>query len=117
MEFHGIIVENSLGDPSIGKSWDIIEQEVDGNWVMDLIRVSENDLDNFIKNLQNNMNKGTWYAHFYNHDGSKLVVVFKEKVFKTNNKKENWGEIMKYGKDLNIPIEQLDFLPNTFASE
>jgi hypothetical protein len=116
MEYHGIIVNKSLKDESIVSSWDVIGQK-EGGLILYKVSVQEENLDRFIRDFQTNINKGSWYAHFYNEDGSKLIVVFKEKLFETDNRKENWKTIVEYGKSLNVPAEQLDFVPNSFSTE
>lgn len=116
MEYHGIIVNKSLKDESVVLNWDVIGIR-EGEWILYKISIKEEDLKRFIKDFQANMSEGTWYAHFYNEDGSKLIVVFKEKVFETDKNKENWTDIVEYGKNLNIPLEQLDFTPSSFSSE
>ncbi len=115
-EFHGIIVNKSLKNESVVDTWNVIGKKK-GNWVLYKVSVNEDDLNSFIKKLQSNMAKGAWYAHFYNKNGSKIIVVFKEKVFETSNNKENLNKIVQYGKSLGIPLEQLDFIPSTFTSE
>lgn len=66
-----------------------------------------------MKEVQDAMQEGSWYAHFYNQDGSKLVVVFKNKIIDI----EDTEEISRIGQELKIPLEQMDFAPRNFQEE
>lgn len=116
-EYHAIIVDKSLKNPKIIQGFNVVGQKAAGTWQLYKISVQESDLEKVIKQIQDNMAEGTWYLHFYNKDGSKLIIVFKDKIFRTDNNSENWSEAIKYGKSLDIPKEQLDFVPNAFADE
>ena len=115
--FHLIIVDKSLKDVTALKRFEILSQTTDGGWVMYKLAVKENNLAETIKFLQPNMNEGNWYFHAYNEDGSKLVIVFKNRAFRTDNDPKHWGSAIKYGISLGTPEEQLDFTPNTFTAE
>lgn len=116
-EFHAIIVDKSQKDLEIFQNLNIIGKKLDEDWILYRISVLESELEKIIKVLQDNMLDSTWYFHFYNTDGSKLIIVFKERTFYTDNNKENWKESIEYGESLGIPKEQLDFYPNTFLEE
>ena len=116
-EFHAIIVDKSLRDLGILNQLNVIGETTDDDWTLYKIAVPEEDIKKTAKLIQGNLAEGSWYFHFYNEDGSKLIVVFREKTFKTDNKPENWNEAIKYGASLSIPKEQLDFYPNNFAAE
>lgn len=115
--FHLIIVDKSQKDVTALKRFDIISQTTDGGWVIHKIAVKENSLTKTIKFIQSNMNEGNWYFHAYNKDGSRLIIVFKNQVFQTDNNPKNWSTAIKYGVSLGTPQEQLDFFPNTFKNE
>lgn len=116
-EFHAIIVDKSLIDLNLLNKLNVINQKTDGGWILYKISVASTNIDNTIKEIHGNMVEGNWYFHFYNKDGSKLIIVFRDKTFETNNNPSNWTPIIEYGESLGIPIEQLDFVPNTFDSE
>jgi hypothetical protein len=118
-EFHSIVIDQSQKDSNIFQNLNIIGQKTSSssNWILYKISVLDTDLNETIKNLQDNMSEGNWYLHFYNKDGSKLIIVFREKIFYTDNNKQNWKEAINYGESLGIPKEQLDFFPNTFIDE
>jgi hypothetical protein len=116
-EFHAILVDKSLSDQSIMNDLKIISHKNDGGWVLYKIKAAEQDLDLLISKIQSIMNPGGWYFHFYNNDGSKLIVVFRDKFFKISNDQSTWTDAINHGQKLGTPIEQLDFVPNTFNSE
>lgn len=116
-EFHALIVDKSLVNLDILDDLIVLDQTTAGSWVIYKILIKESDLISTISKIQSQMRKGNWYLHIYNSDGSKLVVVFKNKFFVTDNNPINWSEILAYGKEVGAPAEQLDFIPNRFQDE
>ena len=116
-DFHAVLVNKSLKDLSILNKFKIIGQKIDGSWTLYKIAVESNNLEKAIKELQINMSEGSWYFHFYNQDGSKLIIIYRDKVFETDNNPNNWLDAINYGTSLGIPVEQLDFVPNIFKNE
>lgn len=108
-EYHGIIVDASQKNKSVFKNLEIIGEKQAGSWILYKINVEPKKLDEIIKTLQQNMAQGNFYFHFYKNN--KLIVVFKNRIFKTETNKSTWNEIIQYGKNLGIPEEQLDFYP------
>lgn len=113
MEFHGIIVNKSLKDEGKIRNWEVIGQKQDDDWILYKIKVGESNLTNLMKEVQESMADGPWYAHFYNQDGSKLLAVFKNEIVDI----ENTDEISRIAQELKIPLEQMDFAPRNFAEE
>lgn len=107
-EYHGIIVDASQRDRSIFNKLKILGKKKDEDWVLYKIEVKSRDIKKIIKELQENMIDG-FYFHFYKDD--ELIVVFKKKIFKIKTDKSTWNEVIKYGKSLGIPEEELDFYP------
>jgi len=116
-DFHLIIVDKSQKDVTAVKRFDILSQTNDEDWVIYKLRIKENNLKDTVRFLQENLNNGNWYFHAYNEDGSKLIVVFKNRIFHTDKDSNHWNTIIDYGVSQGTPKEQLDFSPNTFASE
>lgn len=115
-EFHAVIVDKSLVNVDILEGLKVLSVK-GGDWTLYKISVNENELIEVIKLVQSQMNDGAWYFHFYNRDGSRLMVVFKYKVFETNNNPATWSDILAYGEELGVPSGQLDFIPNRFEDE
>jgi len=117
-EFHAIIVDKSLMSLEVLKDLKLLSQDVpSGNWTLYKISVNENDLISTIKKIQPLIDEGGWYFHFYNSDGSRLVVAFKDKIFELTNNPTTWSEAIDYGVSLGVPLEQLDFAPTRFEDE
>lgn len=116
-EFHAIIVDKSQKDITLFQDLNVISKKFDEDWILYKISVQEEDLKAIVNRIQKNMVNNSWYFHFYNENGSRLVIVFKEKIFETDNNKKNWKDAILYGESLNIQKEQLDFFPNTFLEE
>jgi hypothetical protein len=107
-KYHGIVVDVSQKDKSIFHKLKVIGNKEDDGWTLYKIESNQKDIEKVIKQLQENMVEG-FYFHFYS--GEELIVVFNHKIFKVKTDKSTWGEIIKYGKSLNIPEQQLDFYP------
>jgi hypothetical protein len=84
-------------------------------WTHYLIVVEESEIEDVIKEVKENLIFPGFYAHLYNRDGSKVIVIFPHRVFRTS--KENLREVKEYGRKLGIPEEQLDIKPLTFEEE
>ena len=115
-EFHAIIVDKSLKSLDILNNLNVLSEK-GGDWSLFKVSSTEDELFDTIRQLQSQMNDGKWYFHFYNRDGSKMIVVYKENIFETTNNPAKWSDILEYGKELGIPEEQLDFAPNRFEDE
>lgn len=116
--YHGIILDFEFKDPLYPESFKIFAKQIssDREWILYGVEVSDEDIDMVIQDIQRNMKSDEpYYAHFYNEE--EMIVVFKEKVFKVASHSSSWSEIIKYGKELGIPEEQLDFWPNRFQDE
>jgi len=114
-EYHGIIVDVSQKDKSIFNRLKILGQKEDEGWILYKIGVKKEDIEQIIKQLQENMVEGTFYFHLYKDE--EFIIVFKEKIFRIKIDKSTWKEVFEYGKTLNIPEEQLDFYPCNIKDE
>src|SRR3989344_90511 len=77
MNYTGVIVEESLKSQKILKDFKIIKTEVseDETWHMHTVCATKEQLEK----LSQELNSGTWYAHFWNEND--IVVVFQNKIF------------------------------------
>jgi len=106
MNYTGVIVEESLKSQKILKDFKIIKTEVseDETWHMHTVCATKEQLEK----LSQELNSGTWYAHFWNEND--IVVVFQNKIFAFQ--KDDFAgrrEVIVYGMLSGIPEEQLDF--------
>lgn len=122
-DFHGIVMSVSLQDPALIETFDVIGQLAlaEGALILYKVRVSPGELDTAIAALQANLRASApgfehgFYAHFYNDE--KLMVVFRERVFRQTPDPATWGDALAYGRALGIDERQLDFAPCRFADE
>ncbi len=115
-KFHGILVNMAFTDITYPTQFTLFGQQKSGDWILYGIEISRERLDHSIAQIQTNMREDEpFYAHLY--DDEMLVVIFKNRVFIVTSHSSSWGEIKRYGKELNIPQEQLDFWPNRFQDE
>lgn len=114
--YHGIVIDQEFSDPAFIEKLKVFARKQDGNWGIYGIEVAEGDLEKTIKETQMIMKSDqNWYTHFYSD--TEMLVVFKNKIFKVTPHASSWSEIITFGKELNIPEEQLDFWPNRFQDE
>ncbi|MEM5814333.1 MAG: hypothetical protein QXD77_00775 [Candidatus Aenigmatarchaeota archaeon] len=114
MEYHGIIVAESLKDKSILQKLNVIGRSKGRDWTLCKISVPGKDLERTLEMLRANMADG-FYFHFYG--GDELIAVFKKRTFRVKTDKSTWKELLDYGKKLGIPEKQLDFSPCRFEDE
>ncbi|MFA5303368.1 MAG: hypothetical protein WC393_02420 [Candidatus Nanoarchaeia archaeon] len=119
MDFKGVIIEESLKDKEILKSVTILNTEVEKvtdehqtswlkRWTLHTIIVPEEMADKFAKKLSESLDdEHNWYADFKND--STHYIIFKNKVFKIDRKRNEYEKVVKYGSSLGIPDYQLDF--------
>lgn len=114
--YHGILIDQEFIDKTFPKSFKVFAHKQDGSWGIYGVEVEDSKLDETIKRIQENLKKTEpWYAHFYND--KELVVIFSNMLFRVEPHSSSWHPIIKYGRGLNIPKEQLDFWPNRFQDE
>ena len=123
--YHSIIIEESLRNPEILRSFKILktkfvagEKPDEVPWHMHIVEIPE-PIEKNIKRIQEAMvAEKPYYFHIYN-EGKTLIVVFKDKVFYLDpNNQSTWQKTRRYGAaKLNIPAEQLDFSPRKISEE
>ena len=117
-DYHGIIIKQSLRDPSILDSVRILGKKSAKNWTMLRVLIRDEGLENFAKLVQANLlteNKVPYYAHFYNQQD--LIVIFPDRVFRIKPDKKTWGSAVRYGRSIGISERELDFKPCRFEDE
>lgn len=114
--YHGIIIDQSFTDLTFPETFKKFAKRQDGDWGIYGVEVDDSDIEVVMGKIQDKMKSDEpWYAHFYNDE--KLIVVFKDKVFRVEPNQSSWLPIIEYGQNLQIPVEQLDFWPNRFQDE
>lgn len=110
----GIVIEQSLADPSWLDTVELVhrEKDPDGTWVFLVVRVPEAESAAAFARLRSALQRDdAWYAHFFR--GTELVVVFRDAVVATTTDPATWGPATAHGARLGIPAAQLDFRPHT----
>jgi hypothetical protein len=117
-QYHGIIVEEGLEDPTLVASLLVLGKKRGREWTLVRVGVEELSLPALITRLQSSLRvEGgvPFYAHFYRP--RELIVVFPEAVFRITPGKETWSPAVTYGASAGIPVEELDFSPCRFEEE
>ena len=113
--WHGILINKEFRNEKFIKRFKIFDKKLDGSWEIYGIELSDDQVEQTIKSVQQAMKSVYWYSHLYND--KKLVVIFKDKVFTVTPNSKSWKSIIKHGRKVGIPDEQLDFRPNKFRDE
>jgi hypothetical protein len=107
--YKGTIVEESLVDKKALESFRILntietdEENLAEHWHIHKVEGDEIS----IQKLADSMKAGPWYAHFWSEE--RLIAVFRGKVLTGPNTSSTLKKFAKYGADIGIPKEQLDF--------
>lgn len=122
MNYKGVIIEESLENLDVLKGIRILNTEIEPvteghktpwtkRWTMYTVEIPESEADNFAEEMSKSLDsKHDWYADFKNDKTH--YVVFRDKVFAIDrSKKEQYGEVVKYGVSVGMPDYQLDFSP------
>ena len=122
MNYKGIIIEESLEDPSILSELEIIETKVIPvgpeqktpwllQWTLHTVEFSDDKADRIADEISKSIDAQhpQWYADFKND--THHYIVFLMKVFKIELADvRTYEEAKKFGHHLGIPSEQLDFI-------
>jgi hypothetical protein len=117
-EYHGIIVQEGLRDPSALDTVTVLGETRGRVWRLLRVGVPERLLPTAIAKMQATLKvEGgvPFYVHFYRRD--ELVVVFPDRVFRATPRKETWAPMLAYRRAVGIPDGQLDFAPCRFEDE
>lgn len=124
MNYTGVVIEESLEDKSVLNDVKIVETEVEPvtekhktpwikQWTLHTVEIRESLADSVAEKISQSLDhEHSWYADFKND--SFHYVIFRDKFFKVDrSKREQYGDVTKYGISLGIPDYQLDFSPHT----
>ncbi len=116
--WHGILVDSAFEDPTFPSTLKVFAKRTSKSmgWVLYGVEIQDYELPDVINKIQSLMKSDKpYYSHFYND--LIVVVAFKDKTFEVEPNSSTWIPVIDYGKQLNIPEEQLDFWPNRFQDE
>lgn len=117
-DYHGIIVQEGLRNPSVLDGVTVLGEKRGRVWQLFRVGVPETLLPTVIAKIQANLrieDGVPFYVHFYRSD--ELVVVFPDCVFRVTPRKETWAPVLTYGRSVGLPDGQLDFAPCRFEDE
>lgn len=111
MQYDGTVVEESLLDNRFLNKLEVLGVHIssaevpENRWHLYKVKVSEDD----IASLATQLKPKHWYMHFWN--GNDVIAVFPGKTFRfKHSDKATWESAIEYGKSIDIPEEQLDFI-------
>ncbi|MEK9143423.1 MAG: hypothetical protein AAB481_02230 [Patescibacteria group bacterium] len=121
MNYKGIIIAESLDDPSILQDVKIVKTNVEEvtkrhqtpwlkQWTLHTVEIPEEKADEFAEKISRSFDKNhpNWYGDFKNDRYH--FIVFSNKVFKVDlSNPALYKETKIYGVSLGIPDYQLDF--------
>ena len=117
-EYHGILVEEGLQDPSVLRMVEVLGRKRGGDWSLVRVGVGAAHLPEVLDRVRRSLKTVDgvpFYAHFYRD--AELVVVFPDRVFRATPDRVTWGPAVEYGMSVGIPAEELDFRPCRFEDE
>jgi hypothetical protein len=120
MEYHGNLLSTEFKNKEFLKEFIILEKRksLKNLWIHYLVVIPEEKLEEAIKKIQKNLLPEKYYAHLYNEDGSDIIMIFPERVFRLSLKDtQKWQELKKYMLKFGIPEDQTDIKPRTFSEE
>lgn len=122
MSYQGVIIEESLTDPSVLKEvhvlWSVVEPvtaedgtpELD-HWTLHTFEVDDTQAEALAKRLCDGLDdgkRGHWFADFKND--AKHYVVFPGKIFCVDRSETDaYKPVTLYGLSVGIPAQQLAF--------
>lgn len=122
--FKGVIIEESLADPSVLEEVKILSTKVEEvtekhqtpwlqQWTLHTVEVKADKADYIAEKLSQVLDTShdDWYADYKNEKIH--YVIYTNKVFKINRKsKGEYQKATEYGISLGIPDYQVDFADN-----
>lgn len=123
MDYMGIIIEESLHDPSILKRMRILSTKVEWvtahhqtpwlqQWTLHTVSIPANEMHDIAKVISQALEeRSSWYADFKNDKTH--YIVYRGRVFTVDrSKKEEYDAATAYGIAQGIPKHQVDFSPD-----
>ncbi|TAK04756.1 hypothetical protein EPO33_02040 [Patescibacteria group bacterium] len=121
--YKGIIIEESLREPSVLNDVDILETNIEQvtdshqtpwlkQWTLHTVEIAEDKAEKVVQKLSTSLisDPSSWYADFKNP--TTHVIIFPGRIFRINRSKpEEYDLVKAYGMSLGIPEHQVDFSP------
>jgi hypothetical protein len=125
MSYRGVVIAESLEDPSVLRDLVIVETKVEpvtdahrtpwvAQWTLHTVEVSDDSAEAVAEKLSTAIDgtrQGHWYADF--KDDRTHYVVYRNRIFRVDRRDvRNYDEPRRHGLALGIPEYQLDFSPD-----
>lgn len=122
--FRGVIIEESLRDPSLLSRVKILSTRTSEvtekhktpwlkKWTLHSVEIQRAAVEEISKAISENIDEHhshSWYADY--DDGEVHYIIFPRKIFRIDMRSEaQYAEAKKYGIGLGIPPYQVDFHP------
>ncbi len=119
--YKGTIIEESLEDKEVLNDMKIISTKIEKvtkkhktpwikQWTMHTIEINDSAASDVAQKISTSLDsKHNWYTDF--KDNNQHFIIFRNKVFHINRKKEEYDKVTNYGISIGIPSYQLDFSP------
>ncbi|MFH1602119.1 MAG: hypothetical protein ABIB61_04140 [Candidatus Shapirobacteria bacterium] len=121
MTYHGNLLNTEFKSKEFLKKYKILEKRksLDDVWIHYVVEIQSDKLEEAIKDIQENLLPKIYYAHLYNEDGSKVIVIFPKKVFRLSaDNKGGWNNVREYMEKYGIVIDRwLTVRPKNFQEE
>lgn len=124
LNYTGEIIVESLVDKSILASLETYKiksrrtempNEQVKVWNINRYCFDETALMRAFPQLEQSINSGAWYIHFYSDLGNKMFVIFKGKHFVVaKHKDSSWNEMILYGESIGVERKWTENIPVAF---
>ena len=86
-------------------------------WNINRYCIDEKALTPLLPKLEQSINNGNWYIHFFSDLGDKMFVIFKGKHFVIAKYKDrSWDDMISYGTSIGVGQRWTETIPVQFKA-
>jgi hypothetical protein len=118
--YHGNLLSTEFKSLDFLNNYKILKkrESLKDPWTHYLVEINEEELENNILEIQQNLLPLKYYVHLYNEDGSEIIVILPQKIFRLSiGDKESWEKVKQSMLSIDIPERQTDPNPKRFSDE
>jgi hypothetical protein len=117
-EFHANLLSSEFVSTDFLAKYRILAKRINGDWTHYIVSIPEEQLEAAVEEIKSNLIPLMFYAHVYNEDGSRVIVIFPNKVFELPfDDRIGWENVNSYMEECQIPRSQRDPNPKKFSDE
>ena len=117
-EFHANLLSTEFVSTDFLAKYNIIAKRAGGGWTHYIVSIPEGRLEEAVNDIKSNLIPLMFYAHVYNEDGSRVIVIFPNKVFELpSDDRIGWERVNSYMEECRIPSSQWNPRPKKFGDE